>query len=108
EQIYRSLEILLTDPTARATAQRLCRHLLVDEFQDLNPAHVLLIRLLSAPGYDCFGVGDDDQVIYDYAGADPAFLINYSDYFPGAAEHALEVNYRCPAPIVDAARHVLG
>lgn len=107
EQIYRAIEILLTTPAAREAAQRRCRHLLVDEFQDLNPAHVLLIRLLCAPGFDCFGVGDDDQVIYDYAGADPAFLINYRDYFPGAAEHALEVNYRCPAPIVDAARHVL-
>jgi len=43
----------------------------VDEFQDLTPAHLLLIRLLSAPGYDCFGVGDDDQVIYGYSGATP-------------------------------------
>ena len=107
EQIYRALEILLTDPEARATAQATCRYLLVDEFQDLNPAHLFLIRLLAAPTYDCFGVGDDDQVIYGYAGATPEFLINFSRYFPGAATHPLTVNYRCPPAVIDAARHVL-
>jgi DNA helicase II / ATP-dependent DNA helicase PcrA len=107
EQIYRAIEILLTDPRARAEAQSKCRYLLVDEFQDLNPAHLLLIRLLAAPTYDCFGVGDDDQVIYGYSGASPEFLINYPDYFPGAAAHALTVNYRCPPAVIDAARHLL-
>jgi DNA helicase-2/ATP-dependent DNA helicase PcrA len=107
EQIYRALEILLTDPEARAAAQATCRYLLVDEFQDLNPAHLLLIRLLAAPTYDCFGVGDDDQVIYGYAGATPEFLINFSNYFPSAAAHALTVNYRCPPAVIGAARHVL-
>ena len=107
EQIYRALEILLTDADARAAAQARCRRLLVDEFQDLTPAHLLMIRLLSAPGYDCFGVGDDDQVIYGYSGATPEFLIGFPDYFPGAAHHPLEVNYRCPPSVVGAARHVL-
>jgi len=107
EQIYLAIEILLTDPEARGAAQARCRHLLVDEFQDLTPAHLLLIRLLCAPGYDCFGVGDDDQVIYGYSGATPEFLINYPDYFPGAVSHALTVNYRCPPAIVAATRHLL-
>jgi DNA helicase II / ATP-dependent DNA helicase PcrA len=107
EQIYLALEILLTDPAARAAAQAKCRYLLVDEFQDLNPAHLLLIRLLCAPTYDCFGVGDDDQVIYGYSGATPEFLINFPSYFPSAAAHALTVNYRCPPAVIDAARHLL-
>jgi len=107
EQIYLALEILLTDPAARTAAQARCRYLLVDEFQDLNPAHLLLIRLLSAPTYDCFGVGDDDQVIYGYSGATPEFLINFPSYFPSASAHALTVNYRCPPGVIDAARHLL-
>jgi DNA helicase-2/ATP-dependent DNA helicase PcrA len=107
EQIYRAIEILLTDAEARAAAQARCRRMLVDEFQDLTPAHLLMIRLLAAPGYDCFGVGDDDQVIYGYSGASPEFLIEFPHYFPGAAHHPLEVNYRCPPPVVDAARHLL-
>src|SRR5690606_14951944 len=69
EQIYGALEALLADPALRGWAQARCRHLLVDEFQDLTPAYLLLIRLLAAPAYDVFGVGDDDQVIYGYAGA---------------------------------------
>ncbi len=108
EQIYRAIEILVTDPTARSAAQARCRRMLVDEFQDLTPAHLLLIRLLVAPGYDCFGVGDDDQVIYGYTGATPEFLVDFAGYFPGAADHRLEVNYRCPPTVVDATRHLLG
>ncbi|HEV2644064.1 MAG TPA: ATP-dependent helicase, partial [Candidatus Elarobacter sp.] len=75
EQIYGAIEALLNSPEARRTFQREARHLLVDEFQDLTPAQLLLLRLVSAPAYDVFGVGDDDQVIYGYAGADPEFLI---------------------------------
>jgi DNA helicase-2/ATP-dependent DNA helicase PcrA len=107
EQIYRAIEILLADPGARSSAQGRCRHLLVDEFQDLNAAHMLLIRLLCAPSYNCFGVGDDDQVIYGYSGATPEYLINFQDYFPGADAYALEVNYRCPPGVVGAAKHLL-
>ena len=71
EQIYAAIETILADGPFRAAMQRRCRHLLVDEFQDLTPAHVLLIRLLSLPALDVFGVGDDDQCIYGHAGADP-------------------------------------
>jgi DNA helicase-2/ATP-dependent DNA helicase PcrA len=107
EQIYGTLEVLLADGAFRQRAQRDCRHLLVDEFQDLTPAHVLLLRLLAAPELDVFGVGDDDQVIYGHAGADPAFLINFDQLFPGAASHPLEVNYRCPAVVVQRAADLL-
>ncbi len=62
---------------------------------------------MAAPAFDVFGVGDDDQVIYGYSGADPGFLINFADYFPAAADHPLEVNYRCPPVIVDSARMLL-
>ena len=107
EQIFKAIELLLRDPAARATAQRSCRLLLVDEFQDLTPAHVLLVRLLAGPDAAVFGVGDDDQTIYGYNGADPAWLIEFGDMFPGAGEHPLEVNYRCPSGIVRAADTLL-
>ncbi|MBO0732335.1 MAG: UvrD-helicase domain-containing protein, partial [Acidimicrobiaceae bacterium] len=107
EQVYGAIEALLADGALRARTQRASRHLLVDEFQDLTPAHVLLLRLLSTPGLDVFGVGDDDQVIYGHAGADPGFLIDFERLFPGAGSHALEVNYRCRPPVVDAATNLL-
>ena len=108
EQVFGAIEALLADPDLRRRWQGRCRHLLVDEFQDLTAAYLLLIRLLASPELDVFGVGDDDQTIYGYAGADPAFLIDYGTLFPGAVSHALEVNYRCPAPVVVAASNLLG
>ncbi|MDQ6726765.1 MAG: ATP-dependent helicase, partial [Actinomycetota bacterium] len=108
EQIYRAVELLLTDPEIRARARAGCRTLLVDEFQDLTAAHVLLIRLLAGPAASVFGVGDDDQVIYGYAGADPGFLIDFDRWFPGAASYDLRVNYRCPPAIVQGAQTLLG
>ena len=107
EQVYGAIELLLADPDLRHTWQRRCRHLLVDEFQDLTPAYVLLLRLLASPGLAVFGVGDDDQTIYGYAGADPGFLLDFDQFFPGAAVHALEVNYRSPSEVVEAATSLL-
>ncbi|MCP3856143.1 MAG: ATP-dependent DNA helicase UvrD2 [Actinomycetia bacterium] len=107
DQIAWAIEILLADPDARAGAQRACRILLVDEFQDLTPAHLLLIRLVAGPAQEVFGVGDDDQTIYGYTGATPDWLIRYDDLFPGAGMHALQVNYRCPPEVVDGAIHLL-
>jgi DNA helicase-2/ATP-dependent DNA helicase PcrA len=106
-QIHRAIRVLLTQPAARRAAQRACRILLVDEFQDLTPAHLLLIRLLAAPGGAVFGVGDDDQTIYGYNGADPAWLIEFGTWFPGSGNHPLEVNYRCPAGVVEVADRLL-
>ena len=107
QQIIRAIEILLCDPAARAAARRTCGILLVDEFQDLTPAHLLLVRMLAGPRADVFGVGDDDQTIYGYSGASPEWLIDYHKFFPGAQRHELHVNYRCPPEVVDAASNLL-
>ena len=107
QQIIRAIDVLLCDPAARAAARRSCGLLLVDEFQDLTPAHLLLVRLLAGPRSDVFGVGDDDQTIYGYSGASPEWLIDYHKHFPGAQRHELHVNYRCPPEVVDAASNLL-
>ncbi len=107
QQIIGAIEILLADPAARAAARRACGVLLVDEFQDLTPAHLLMIRLLAGPRAEVFAVGDDDQTIYGYAGASPQWLIDFDKYFPGAARHHLNVNYRCPETVVGAAVNLL-
>lgn len=107
EQILAAVETLLADPEARRTAQRACRLLLVDEFQDLTPAHLLLVRLLAAPAYELYGVGDDDQTIYGFSSASPAWLIDFDRFVPGSGSHPLEVNYRCPPSVVEAASSLL-
>lgn len=108
EMIYRACILLLTRPDIRERAATLATHLLVDEFQDLTPAFHLLTRLVAGPPLQVFGVGDDDQVIYGYAGADPDYLIDFAADFPGAGDHPLEVNYRCPPGVVDQVSTLLG
>lgn len=100
EQLYRALELLLSRPELRERVQQVGTHLLVDEFQDLTPAFHQLVRLVAGPPQQVFAVGDDDQTIYSYAGATPAYLVGFDRWFPGAEHHALEVNYRCPPDVV--------
>ncbi|MGI9596495.1 MAG: ATP-dependent helicase, partial [Acidimicrobiales bacterium] len=107
EQILRAIDRLLQEPEARATARAVAPVLLVDEFQDLTPAHLLLLRIVAGPAGEIFGVGDDDQTIYGYAGASPDWLIEFGRFFPGAEDHRLTVNYRCPPDVVDAAVKLL-
>ncbi len=108
EQLTRAIELLCTDPELRRAWQARCTHLLVDELQDVTPAFVLLLRLLAWPDLQVMGVGDDDQVIYGHAGADPAFLLGYDLLVPGAADLRLATNYRCPPDVVTAADTLLG
>ncbi len=107
EQILRAIDRLLTNPQARRIARSVAPVLLVDEFQDLTPAHLLLLRIIAGPAGETFGVGDDDQTIYGYAGASPDWLIQFERFFPGAVDHRLTVNYRCPPQVVDAAVNLL-
>ena len=107
EQVIGAIDRLMSDAAFRHRTQRFARLLLVDEFQDLTPAHMLLFRLLSGPAGEVFGVGDDDQTIYGYAGATPEWLVSFNDFFPGSSMHALEVNYRCPTEVVSAAANLL-
>ena len=104
QQIIRAIDILLCDPSARAAARRTCGILLVDEFQDLTPALLLLVRLLAGPRSDVFGVGDDDQTIYGYSGASPEWLIGYDKFFPGAQRH--ELQRQLPLPLRSGGRRI--
>jgi DNA helicase-2/ATP-dependent DNA helicase PcrA len=107
EQIYLAIEVLLREWPVRFHAEGRAEVLLVDEFQDLRPADALLVRLLAGPSLSVFAVGDDDQTIYGYSGATPEWLVEFERYVPHAAHHALEVNYRCPAPVVRAADNLV-
>ena len=91
---------------AREFVERRVRHLLVDEYQDTSPLQHHLIRLL-APHRDVFVVGDDDQAIYSFRGADHRNLRRFREDFPGARTFRLEDNYRSTARILDAANALI-
>ncbi|MBN8463077.1 MAG: UvrD-helicase domain-containing protein [Dechloromonas sp.] len=79
------------------------RHLLVDEFQDTSRAQLLFVKELVGERREVFCVGDDDQAIYGWRGADVKNIIEFPRYFPGAKVVALEQNYRSRQPILDVA-----
>jgi DNA helicase-2/ATP-dependent DNA helicase PcrA len=82
---------------------RLLRHLLVDEYQDVNPVQEALISALHQRSETLFVVGDDDQAIYEWRGADVTNIMTFSTRYPNATTHNLDVNYRCSTPIVASA-----
>ena len=107
EMVLGAIAALVSDPALRTRVRAGLGTLAVDEFQDLTPALMLLVRLLAGPAQEVFAVGDDDQTVYGFSGADPAWLVDFGRWFPGATEHALEVNYRCPVDVVDAVDRLL-
>lgn len=87
--------------------QRLFRHILIDEYQDTNHAQYRLVRLLTGQHRNLCVVGDDDQSIYKFRGADIANILNFEKDFPDAKVIKLEQNYRSTHNILKAAGAVV-
>jgi DNA helicase-2/ATP-dependent DNA helicase PcrA len=84
------------------------RHVLVDEFQDTNVVQYRLVRMLSHGTGNLTVVGDDDQSIYAWRGAEPRNLLDFDHDFPAVREIKLEQNYRSTSTILEAANAVIG
>ncbi len=82
-------------------------HILVDEFQDLNASQYQLVRLLARDHKNICAVGDDDQSIYRFRGADVKHILRFEKDFPGARVVRLERNYRSTQNILDASHAVI-
>ena len=83
------------------------RHILVDEYQDTNPAQFKILQLLTQAQQNLCVVGDDDQSIYAWRGADPTHILHFKKYYPLAETISLEQNYRSTSRILDAANEVI-
>jgi DNA helicase II / ATP-dependent DNA helicase PcrA len=101
--VLRSIERLETDPSFLARWRERCRELLVDEVQDVDRAQLRLALLLAAPTNRIFLVGDDDQSIYGWRLADVRRVLSLAELLPGLRRVDLEVNHRCPPPVVERA-----
>ncbi len=82
-------------------------YVLVDEFQDLNMAQYRVVTGLAAEHRNIFAVGDDEQSIYSWTGADPRLFLTFSNHFGIANRIALEENHRCPENVVGPARRLV-
>lgn len=96
-------ELLRTQPELLARYHRLFRYILVDEYQDTNLVQYLWLRLLAQGHHNICCVGDDDQSIYSWRGAEIENILRFEKDFPDARIVRLEANYRSTAPILAAA-----
>ena len=87
--------------------QKRLEYIMIDEFQDINRVQYEVIRMLAAPRYNLFVVGDDDQSIYGFRGAKPELMLYMKQEFPSLRTISLTVNYRSTEFITGAAARVI-
>ena len=105
--IVKTIELFQTDAEVLNYYQERLRYIMVDEYQDTNTAQFELIRLLANKYKNLCVVGDDDQSIYKFRGANIYNILNFERYFPEARTIKLEENYRSTQNILDAANAVI-
>src|SRR5882724_274761 len=105
--LYLTVDVLERFPEARERWQKAFRYVLVDEYQDTNHAQYKFLQVLAAKHGNVFAVGDPDQSIYAFRGADIRNVLEFERDFPGAKSIALEQNYRSTNSILEAANAVI-
>lgn len=101
-------ESLETDADFATSVRFRHRHLFVDEFQDVSPAQLRVLRGWLGGRDDLCVVGDEAQSIFGFTGAEPSVLVNFARHFPGGQTIRLATNYRSTPQIVNAANAILG
>ena len=107
DQLALPLEILKRLPHLAARLGRRYKFILVDEYQDTSPVQDALLRELVPPGGNLFAVGDDDQAIYGFRGADITNILDFTAHYGVKIPVALVHNYRSGQPILDAAYRLI-
>ena len=101
------VKLLREHPDVREGFWKRWHYLMIDEYQDTNGAQLEMARLLAGPRKNLCVVGDDDQSIYAWRGADVRNILDFEQHFPGARMVVLEENYRSTQNILDAANGVI-
>ena len=105
--LSRSLELMAAEPKHAEAHRWLHQHVLVDEFQDINPLQFALLRSWLGPDSTLVVVGDPDQAIYGWNGADPELINNVGEHLRGCAVLHMRTNFRSTPEVLAAAGRVL-
>ena len=105
--LYESVRLLERDPQVLEKYRTLWTHFMIDEYQDTNYAQYRLGQLIAQGHRNVTVVGDDDQSIYSWRGADVSNILNFERDYPGCRALKLEENYRSTQPILRAASSVI-
>jgi ATP-dependent DNA helicase UvrD/PcrA len=105
--ILLTVRLLEENPNVLAATQARYRWISVDEYQDVNAAQYCLLRLLTTGGANLCVIGDPDQAIYGFRGADRRYFLQFEQDYPGAVSLNLSRNYRSSQGILDAASQVI-
>lgn len=105
--IFKTVELFKNNPDVLDFYQNKFKYIMVDEYQDTNGAQYELVRLLAAKYKNICVVGDDDQCIYQWRGADIKNILDFEKDYPGAKVIKLEQNYRSKSNILSAANVVI-
>lgn len=102
-----TIKVLTETPEALEYYSEKFKYVLVDEYQDTNKAQFMLVSILASRNGNITVVGDNDQSIYSFRGADITNILNFEKDFPGAKIIKLEQNYRCTGNILNTANEVI-
>jgi DNA helicase-2/ATP-dependent DNA helicase PcrA len=106
--IAKTIELFTSHPEILEHYQNQFQYILIDEYQDTNPVQYQLVKMLTGKHQNLFVVGDEDQSIYKFRGADIRIILGFQKDFPGAEVIKLEQNYRSTQHILNASNAVIG
>ncbi len=106
--ILETTKLLQSDERFRQNVHERFRYVFVDEYQDINPAQHDLLKILVEGGARITAIGDPNQAIYGFRGADTRYFYSFEEDFPGAKVQYLKENYRSAASLLDASSQVMG
>lgn len=107
DMLTKCYDLLVSQPTVLQKIRNSFEFILIDEFQDINSVQYEIIKLIASPRENLFVVGDDDQSIYSFRGANPNFILEFDKNYKETKKVLLNLNYRSPENIIKIANSLI-